>query len=70
MGYIRVTRAPAGGAEYQFAVPYDKVEALLKSVGGAAANSDAVMTIPKDVKLVPVGTPRMGTEAEYPRKKP
>jgi predicted anti-sigma-YlaC factor YlaD len=69
MGYIRVTRAPAGGTEYQFAVPYDKVEALLKSVGGAAANSEDVMTLPKDVKLIPVGVPLMGTEAEYPRKK-
>ena len=70
MGYIRVTRAPAGGAEYQFAVPYDKVESLLKSVGGSAANIDAVMTLPKDVKLVQVGEPRIGTEAEYPRKHP
>jgi predicted anti-sigma-YlaC factor YlaD len=69
MGYIRVTRAPAGNTEYQFAVPYDKVEALLKSVGGAAASSDDLMTLPKDVKLVPVGAPTMGTEAEYPRKR-
>jgi predicted anti-sigma-YlaC factor YlaD len=70
MGYIRVTRAPAGGTEYQFAVPYDKVEALLKSVGGAAANGEDVeMTLPKNVKLIPVGQPRMGMEAEYPRKK-
>ncbi len=71
MGYVRVTRAPAGGTEYQFAVPYDKVESLLKSVGGAAANSeDVMMKLPKDVKLVPVGQPRMGMEAEHPRKKP
>jgi predicted anti-sigma-YlaC factor YlaD len=69
MGYIRVTRAPAGGAEYQFAVPYDKVEALLKSVGGAAANSEDVLTLPKDVKLVPVGAPSIGREALHPRKK-
>jgi len=70
MGYIRITRAPAGNTEYQFAVPYDKVEALLKSVGGAAASSDDLMTLPKDVKLIPVGTPTMGREAEYPRKRP
>ncbi len=69
LGYIRVTRAPAGGTEYQFAVPYDKVEALLKSVGGAAANSEDVMTLPKDVKLIPVGVPRIGSAPEYPRKK-
>ncbi|HUJ74203.1 MAG TPA: zf-HC2 domain-containing protein [bacterium] len=69
MGYIRVTRAPAGNTEYQFAIPYDKMESLLKSVGGAAASSDELMTLPKDVKLVPVGTPTMGREAEYPRKR-
>ena len=70
MGYIRITKAPAGGTEYQFAVPYDKVEALLKSVGGSDANIESVMTIPKNVKLVPVGEPRMGRADEFPRKKP
>jgi predicted anti-sigma-YlaC factor YlaD len=70
MGYIRVTRAPAGGTEYQFAVPYDKVEALLKSMGGADASIESVMTIPKSVKLVPVGEPRMGKAGEFLRKKP
>jgi hypothetical protein len=70
MGYIRVTKAPAGGTEYQFAVPYDKVEALLKSMGGADATIESVMTIPKSVKLVPVGEPRMGKAGEFLRKKP
>ncbi len=70
MGYIRITKAPAGGTEYQFAVPYDKVEALLKSVGGSDANIESVMTIPKNVKLVPVGEPRMGKADEFLRKKP
>ena len=70
MGYIRVTKAPAGGTEYQFAVPYDKVEALLKSMGGAEATIESVMTIPKSVKLIPVGEPRMGKATEFPRKKP
>jgi predicted anti-sigma-YlaC factor YlaD len=70
MGFIRVTRAPAGGTEYQFAVPYDKVEALLKSMGGADANIESVMTIPKNVKLIPVGEPRMGKATEFTRKKP
>lgn len=69
MGYIRVTKAPAGGTEYQFAVPYDKVEALLKSMGGAEATVESVMTIPKSVKLVPVGEPRMGKAREFARKK-
>jgi predicted anti-sigma-YlaC factor YlaD len=70
MGYIRVTKAPAGGTEYQFAVPYDKVEALLKSMGGADATIESVMTIPKSVKLIPVGEPRMGKAGEFLRKKP
>lgn len=70
MGYIRITKAPAGGTEYQFAVPYDKVEALLKSVGGSDANIESVMTIPKNVKLVPVGEPRMGRANEFLRKRP
>ncbi|HTO22549.1 MAG TPA: zf-HC2 domain-containing protein [Spirochaetia bacterium] len=70
LGYIRITQAPAGGTEYQFAVPYDKVEALLKSVGGSDAAIESVMTIPKNVKLVPVGQPRMGKADEFPRKKP
>jgi predicted anti-sigma-YlaC factor YlaD len=70
MGYIRVTKAPAGGTEYQFAVPYDKVESLLKSMGGANASIESVMTIPKSVKLIPVGEPRMGKANEFPRIKP
>jgi predicted anti-sigma-YlaC factor YlaD len=69
MGFIRITKAPAGGTEYQFAVPYEKVEALLKSVGGGDANIESVMTLPKNVKLVPVGEPRMGRANDFLRKK-
>jgi hypothetical protein len=69
VGYVRITQAAAGGTEYQFAVPYDKVESLLKSVGGNEANIESVMTLPKNVKLVPVGEPRMGKATEFPRKK-
>ncbi len=65
IGYVRITRAPAGGTEYQFAVPVDKVEALLKSVG-AGDNREDVMRLPKDVKLIPVGQPRMGKATEFP----
>jgi hypothetical protein len=70
VGYVRITNAPGGSTEYQFAVPYDKVESLLKSVGGSEANVESVMTLPKNVKLVPVGEPRMGKATEFPRKKP
>ena len=66
IGFVKVTRAPAGGTEYQFAVPIDKVEALLKSVGGGEASREDVMTLPKHVKLIPVGQPRMGKAAEFP----
>jgi hypothetical protein len=69
MGFVKITRAPAGGTEYQFAVPVDKVEALLKSVGGGDTGLEAVLTLPKNVKLIPVGQPRMGKEAEFPRKR-
>jgi len=70
IGFVKITKAPAGGTEYQFAVPVDKVEALLKSVGGGDTSLEAVLTLPKNVKLIPVGAPRMGKETEFPRKKP
>jgi len=70
LGFVKITKAPAGGTEYQFAVPVDKVEALLKSVGGGDTGLEAVLTLPKNVKLVPVGAPRMGKETEFSRKKP
>jgi anti-sigma factor RsiW len=69
IGFVRITRAPAGGTEYQFAVPVDKVEALLKSVGGGDAGREDVMTLPRNVKLIPVGHPRMGKAAEFPEIK-
>jgi predicted anti-sigma-YlaC factor YlaD len=67
-GYVRVTRAPSG-TEFQFAVPYDKVESLLKSVGGTDSSVESVMTLPKNVNLVPVGEPKMIKAADVPRKK-
>jgi anti-sigma factor RsiW len=70
IGFVKITRAPAGGTEYMFAVPVDKVEALLKSVGGGDTSLEAVLTLPKNVKLIPVGEPRMGKENEFSRKKP
>jgi hypothetical protein len=70
LGFVRVTRAPAGGTEYQFAVPVDKVEALLRSVGGGDASLEDVITLPKNVKLIPIGEPRMGKAAEFPGMKP
>jgi hypothetical protein len=48
----------------------DKVEALLKSVGGGDSGLEAVLTLPKNVKLIPVGQPRMGKEAEFSKKRP
>ena len=70
MGYIRVTRSPSSGTEYQFTVPYDRVEALLKSAGGGDASIESVMTLPKNMKLTPVGQPRMVRETDLARKKP
>jgi anti-sigma factor RsiW len=70
MGFVRITKSPASGTEYQFAVPYDKVEALLKSLGDGDSNIESVMTLPKDVRLTPVGQPRMVRETDLLRKKP
>jgi anti-sigma factor RsiW len=70
VGFIRVTRAPTGGTEYQFAVPADKAEALLKQLGGEEVSREDVIRLPKNVKLLPVGQPKMGPETEFPRKKP
>jgi hypothetical protein len=70
VGLIRVTRSPSSGTEYQFTVPYDRVEALLKSVGGGDASIESVMTLPKNMKLSPVGQPRMVRETELSRNKP
>jgi predicted anti-sigma-YlaC factor YlaD len=70
IGFVRITKAPAGGTEYQFAIPADKVEALLRSVGGGDSSAEAVMTLPKHVRLIPVGVPQMGRETEFPRVKP
>jgi len=68
VGYVRVTRAPSG-TEFQFAVPYDKVESLLKAVGGSDSAVESVMTLPSNVKLIPVGEPRMVKAADAARKK-
>ena len=70
VGFVRITKSPTSGTEYQFAVPYDRVEALLKSLGDGDANSESVMTLPKNMRLTPVGQPRMVRETDLLRKKP
>jgi anti-sigma factor RsiW len=69
VGHVRITRAPAGTTEIQISAPAGDLEALLRSVGGEEGAQEEVITLPKNVILIPVGEPRMGKAAEFPRKK-
>jgi predicted anti-sigma-YlaC factor YlaD len=69
-GMVRITKAPAGGTEIQIAAPISDLENLLKTIGGEDPSREDVITLPKHVRLLPVGEPRMGKEAEFLRKKP
>ena len=69
IGTVHITRAPAGTTEIKIAAPVGDLENLLKTFETQDASQD-VITIPKDFRLTPVGEPLMGTEAEFPRKKP
>jgi anti-sigma factor RsiW len=69
VGHVRITRAPAGTTEIQISAPAGDLEALLRSVGGEEGAQEEVITLPKNVILFPVGEPRMGKAAEFPRKK-
>jgi anti-sigma factor RsiW len=69
VGHVRITRVPAGATEIQISAPAGDLEALLRSVGGEEGPQEEVITLPKNVILFPVGEPRMGKAAEFPRKK-
>ncbi len=63
-GLVRITKAPTG-TEIQIAAPISDLESLLAKMGGADSSQESVLTLPKNVRLVPVGEPRMGLEAEF-----
>lgn len=66
VGHVRITKAPAGGTEIQISAPIGDLEALLRSVGGEDPMQEEIITLPKNVRLLPVGEPRMGKAAEFP----
>jgi anti-sigma factor RsiW len=69
-GMVRITRHGSSGTEIRIAAPVSDLESLLRSVDKDTASPEDVITLPKDVQLLPVGEPRMGKEAEFLRRKP
>jgi hypothetical protein len=69
IGLVRITKAPAGGTEIQISAPISELETLLKSVGAEDTAREDVIRLPKNVRLLPVGEPRMGKAAEFPKVK-
>jgi hypothetical protein len=69
VGLVRITKAPAGGTEIQISAPISELETLLKSVGAEDTAREDVILLPKNVRLLPVGEPRMGKAAEFPKVK-
>jgi predicted anti-sigma-YlaC factor YlaD len=67
VGHVRITKAPAGGTEIQISAPIGDLESLLRSVGGEDPTQEEIIALPKNVRLLPVGEPRMGKAAEFPR---
>ncbi len=70
IGMVRITRQGASGTEIRIAAPVSDLESLLRSLDSDTSAPEDVITLPKDVQLVPVGEPLMGTETEMSRRKP
>lgn len=69
-GMVRITRQGPSGTEIRIAAPVSDLESLLRSIDQDAGSLEDVITLPKDVQLLPVGEPLMGKETEFPRRKP
>lgn len=69
IGLLRVTKAPSGAIEYQFGVPMDQFDEILKSMGADDSAAEEVIALPKNVKLVPAREPVIGKETELLRQK-
>ena len=67
VGLVRITKAPAGGTEIQIAAPIGDLEWLIKSIGGEEPALEDIIILPKNVRLMPVGEPRMGKADEFTR---
>jgi anti-sigma factor RsiW len=70
IGMVRITQRGASGTEIRIAAPVSDLESLLRSIDSGTGAPEDVITLPKDVQLVPVGEPLMGTETEISRRKP
>jgi hypothetical protein len=69
-GMVRITRQGSGGTEIRIAAPVSDLESLLQLIDKDTGSPEGVIVLPKDVRLVPVGEPRMGKEAEFSRRIP
>lgn len=69
-GMVRITRQGSLGTEIRIAAPVSDLETLLRSIDTDEGSLEDVITLPKDVQLVPVGEPLMGKETEFSRRKP
>ena len=45
------------------------LESLLQTIDKDTGSPEGVITLPKDVQLLPVGEPRMGKETDFTRRK-
>jgi anti-sigma factor RsiW len=68
-GLVRITRQGTAGTEIRIAAPVSDLESLLQSIDQDTGSAEGVITLPKDVQLMPVGEPRMGKETEFPRRR-
>lgn len=68
-GMLRITRQGSGGTEIRIAAPVSDLESLLQTIDKDTGSPEGVITLPKDVQLLPVGEPRMGKETDFTRRK-
>lgn len=66
VGLVRITKASAGVTEIQIAAPIGDLEALIRLIGGEDPSTEDIITLPKNVRLIPVGEPRMGKAGDFP----
>ncbi len=70
IGLVRITRQGPSGTEIRIAAPVSDLESLLRSIDSGTGAPEDVITLPKNVQLVPVGEPLMGKETEITRRRP
>lgn len=68
VGLVRITKVPTGVTEIQIAAPIGDLEALIRLIGGEDPSNEDIITLPKNLRLIPVGEPRMGKAGEFTKK--